>query len=149
MYDSVLIPTDGSPGAEAAIEHGISIAEAYGAIVHALYIIDAGDPSGLSTEQLDDLETDLQQQGEESTETVTAQAASNGVDAVREITSGAPRKAILAYADETDIDLIVMGSHGKTGLSRVLLGSVAEHVVRSSSRPVLIVKPDEDALRNE
>lgn len=144
MYDSVLIPTDGSPGAEAAIGHGVNIAEKYGATVHALYIIDAGDPSGSSTEQLENLETELQEQGEESAETVTAQAALEGVDAVREISSGAPRKAILAYADDADIDLIVMGSHGKTGLSRVLLGSVAEHVVRHSSSPVLIVKPDED-----
>lgn len=64
-----------------------------------------------------------------------------GIQVEREIIIGSPGSAIVGYADDTDIDLIAIASHGHSGLRNVLLGSVAEYIVRESGLPILIIKP--------
>jgi nucleotide-binding universal stress UspA family protein len=76
---------------------------------------------------------------------VIHQAEEAGVDAVEaSVAQGTPHQAILEYVDYHDIDLVVMGTHGRTGLDRYLMGSVTENVVRLSDAPVLTVGPPAD-----
>ncbi len=151
MYDDILIPTDGSDVAEAAIDHAIDIAETYDATLHALYVIDidAIDVS-LGTEQVQRLREghfeemdDLQTRATEATESVAEQAADD-LEVIEAIEAGQPHRAIRDYVDEHGIDAVVMGSAGRGGVRRALLGSVAERTVRSVTAPVMVVDAREE-----
>ena len=91
----------------------------------------------------DQLRVDVERDAEKAVDHVAAEADRAGVNATRAVEPGVPHEEILQYAREHDIDLIVMGTHGRTGLDHVLIGSVAERVVRTSSTPVLTVRPEE------
>ena len=147
MYERILIPTDGSEVAEAAIEQAVDIAEKYGAELHALYVIDTDAVSySLGSEQVDRLQqgkfdevTELKEKAAAATESVRTQAKPHGIDVIEHHAGGRPHRLIADYADEHDIDLIVMGSHGRSGVRRALLGSVTERTLRSTHTPVLVV----------
>ena len=144
MYSEVLVPTDGSPASDAAIDHAIDLADRYDARLHALYVVDGGSYSTLEagTEVVIDA---LESEGESATRRVADAAADAGVECVTTVTSGTAYRSIHAYVDEHDIDVIVMGTHGRKGLDRYLLGSVTERVVRTSDAPVLTVRQPDDA----
>ncbi|MFB6100966.1 MAG: universal stress protein [Haloplanus sp.] len=143
MYETILVPTDGSAGAAAAAEHATDLAETYGATVHALYVADVRMSPISADMDRDELRRLIEESDETPTAPVLDRAERAGVPAVEAIRAGVPHEAILAYAREQDADLIAMGSHGHTGLEHALLGSVAERVVRTSDVPVLTVRPDE------
>lgn len=140
-YTDVLIPTDGSEGAEVAVDHGVEFAGLVGADVHGLYVTDirATVPNvddGSQTAILDQLEAE----GERATEYVETVANDAGIDARTAVVRGTPYAQIREYVVEHDVDLIAMGTHGRTGVERYLLGSVAEKVVRTADVPVLTVR---------
>ena len=147
MYERILIPTDGSDVAEAAIDQAIDIASKYDAELHALYVVDTDAVAyGLGTEQVDRLQqghfgemTELKEKAESATSYVRELAADHGVDVVEHHAGGQPHQVIAGYAEDHDIDLIVMGSHGRAGVRRALLGSVTERTLRSTHTPVLVV----------
>ncbi|MFB6160068.1 MAG: universal stress protein [Haloferacaceae archaeon] len=116
-YGTVVVPTDGSVHAERAAGLAVALADAFGATVHALHVADGadGDP----------------------TAAVRERAADAGVPAESVVRDGVPSRAIVDYADEVGADLVAMGTHGRTGLDRRLVGSVAERTVRTATRPVL------------
>lgn len=142
MYDTILVPTDGSDAAERAIDEAVGIAENVGATVHALYVVDTSSFQG-------DLVTDplleqLERGGEEAVTAVEKRAGAAGVPIESTVTGGQAHRAILDNAAEIDADLIVMGTHGRSGLNRYLLGSVTEKVVRTADVPVLTVRTAEE-----
>ena len=139
-YEEILVPTDGSTAADAAVEHGIAIAEAAGARVHAVNVIDLGDvaTSAQSTVPADLLDS-LEESGRDAVDGVAERAEAAGLDAATEVVSGEPAHDLLAYAEEAGVDLVTMGTHGRTGLSRFLVGSTTERVVRHADVPVLSV----------
>ena len=147
MYERILIPTDGSDVAEAAVDQAVNLAEQYGAEVHALYVADTDAVAyGLGAEQLDRVrEGDLSEMGElnekakEATGYVREQAEEHGLEFAERHMGGKPHEMIANYADDNDIDLVVMGSHGRAGVKRALLGSVTERTLRSTHVPVLVV----------
>ncbi|RJX43706.1 universal stress protein [Halonotius aquaticus] len=142
MYDTILVPTDGSEPAGAAVDHAVDLAANSGATLHALSVVDSSAYASLdvSSEQvLDSLET----RAGEATETIAETAADAGVETVTEVSIGSPHEQITDYAEAVDADLIVMGTHGRTGLDRFLLGSVTERVVRAGPCPVLTVRAAE------
>ncbi|CDK38707.1 universal stress protein [Halorubrum sp. AJ67] len=143
MYSEILVPTDGSPASDAAIEHAIDLADRYDARLHALYVVDGGAYSSLEAgaEVVVDA---LESEGEEATRQVADAAADAGVDCVTTVTSGTAYQSIHDYVDEHGIDVVVMGTHGRKGLDRYLLGSVTERVVRTSDVPVLTVRQPTD-----
>ncbi|GAB6877761.1 universal stress protein [Halorubrum gandharaense] len=144
MYDEILVPTDGSPASDAAIEHAIDLAAKYDARVHALYVVDGAAYSTLEAGSEIVIEA-LESEGEEATERVAEAAEEAGVENVTTVTTGTAYRSISEYVDENDIDMVVMGTHGRKGLDRYLLGSVTERVVRTSEVPVLTVRqPAED-----
>lgn len=142
MYDDILVPTDGSEGAQAAVEQALKIAENHGATVHALYIIETTNVLG--DMDWSPIRDELMRQAEEATQQVSEkaeelddQSRNTNVVTIEEQKDGAPSEEILNYADEQDIDLIVMGTHGRTGLERTVLGSTTEKVIRKADKPVL------------
>ncbi|WP_332897365.1 universal stress protein [Haladaptatus sp. CMSO5] len=147
MYENILIPTDGSDTANVAVAHAVDLAATYGARLHALYVVDIDAVNfGLGTEQVDRITqgnfgemTELQEKADKATGAVAAAAADHDVEVHEEVRVGAPHDVIAGYADSKDIDLVVMGSHGRSGVKRALLGSVTERVLRTTHRPVLVI----------
>ncbi len=139
-YDDVLLPTDGSEGTEAAAAHAGLFARNHGATVHVLSAVDTRNrfespSSGIAG----DVWTETQR--EHATESITKAVAAlpDDIDIERHIAEGVPRSVILDHIDELDADIVVMGTHGRTGLSHYLIGSVTEKVVRASPVPVVTV----------
>jgi len=138
-YENVLIPTDGSDAANAAVDHGLAIAEQYGATVHALSVVDLSSLAGsydIGPEAATVIDT-MTETCERATETIVDRADGRDVEVVTEVMQGTPYRSITNYAESAEIDLITMGTHGRTGLDRYLVGSVTARVVRMSSTPVL------------
>lgn len=153
-YDDVLVPTDGSPAAAAAIDHGIALADAFGATVHAVYVVDTaalaggadttipggGGGGGVAT---GDLLEPMIESGEGAADRVVAQARERGLDATAEVIEGSPGSALLDYVEDSGVDFVAMGTHGRSGLDRVLLGSTTERLMRHSPVPVLSVRAED------
>ena len=146
MYETILFPTDGSDPSFRALDHALDLADAYGATLHALYVVDTTYPyadfDGGSIDP-EPLFRALREEGERTLDEVEERADDAGiplVSATRE--SGYVHRAILEYADENDVDVIVMGTHGRRGLDRWILGSVTERVVRTADVPVLTVRSE-------
>jgi nucleotide-binding universal stress UspA family protein len=147
MYERILVPTDGSHVAQQAVDYAVDLAATYGAELHALYVVDIDAVSfGLGTEQVDrirqgrfDEMEELRERATEATGYVARTAAERGVPVVEHTGVGHPHSVVTDYAEEHDVDIIVMGSHGRGGIRRALLGSVTERVLRSTHRPVLVV----------
>ncbi|WP_148413165.1 universal stress protein [Haloferax sp. KTX1] len=140
MFDHILVPTDGSAHATRAAEYAVDLAATYGAALHVLYVVDVR--TGHADAPVDD--DDSRTRGETAVGDVAARAADRDVPVETEIRVGLPHETIIDYGEERDIDLVVMGTHGTSGLERYLLGSVAERVVRLSDVPVLCVPPVTD-----
>jgi nucleotide-binding universal stress UspA family protein len=145
MYDDVLLPTDGSEGTTAATAHAAELAETYDATVHVLSVADARNrfespTSGIAPEAW---EEEQRSQAEAAID-ATVDALPDGVAVRRVLREGVPHEAVVAYVDEVDVDVVVMGTHGRTGLDHYLIGSVTEKVVRRSPAPVLSVRLDDD-----
>jgi nucleotide-binding universal stress UspA family protein len=140
VYDDILIPTDGSEEVETAIEHGFELAGAYDATVHALYVVDdSRGGAGLMGSDTTSATAELRRVGEEAVGVIATRGEETGLTVRTEVREALPHEGILDYADEHDIDLLVMSSRGRSGVSRFVFGSVTERVVRLSGRPVLVV----------
>jgi nucleotide-binding universal stress UspA family protein len=142
MYETILVPTDGSEGANAAVQHAVDIAGKYDATLHALYVVDVR-MSPISTEMdRDEVIQLIDRSGERPTAPVLDRAERKGIPATEAIRLGVPHGIIRDYVDENEIDLVVMGTHGRTGLEHALLGSTTERTVRTVDVPVLTVHLD-------
>ena len=137
MYDDVLIPTDGSDGTRQSITHGVTIAKRFDATIHALSIVPEGPLGTLQNEA-------AAPAAHRAVERVAVDAERADVDVETAVEQGVPHEEILGYADGHDIDMIVMGTQGRTGLDRVLVGSVTERVVRMADVPVVTVRFTDD-----
>lgn len=136
-YDDVLVPTDGSVAAAAAVDHGLAIADAVGARVHALTLTEPGAASDYLADQ------------REAVGEIATRACDAGIDVVEEVREGRADRGLLAYAEEQDVDLIAMATTGRRGLNRVLLGSTTESVLRRAEAPVLAVNARAAAERRQ
>lgn len=137
MYENVLVPTDGSDGTRQAVVHGATIAERFDATLHALSIVPEGPYGNLEGEAGREA---AERDAELAVEQVEDEARRKGIETTTAVRRGVPDEEILEYADEREIDMIVMGTHGRTGLDRVLVGSVTETVVRKAEVPVVTVR---------
>jgi nucleotide-binding universal stress UspA family protein len=135
MYDRLLVPTDGSDGTEAVVQQAITIATRCGATIDALAVVDETFPAAA---EYDVVVEGLEAEAETALGAVTDACERAGVDADPHLRRGVPHEEIVAAVDAYGSDLIVMGTHGRTGVDRVRhLGSVTERVVRQSPVPVL------------
>lgn len=141
MYRRILVPTDGSSCSEEAARHALKLAKELDAEVTFLTVLDPLPPT-ISAEVYSyagDLMADLRRGAEASLAQALALAAEAGATAKTVLVERTrPSDGILAAMK--DYDLVVMGSHGRSGVSRLLLGSVTEGVMRQSTRPLLVVR---------
>jgi len=129
VYDTILFPTDAGPGAEAALDHAVDLAERHDATLDVLFAA-GGD---------DDLDP------EAAVESAAETARAAGVDANTVVLEGSPRDVIVDYVADRGVDVVVMATHARRGLERYMLGSVTEKVLRSVAVPVLVVPlPEEE-----
>jgi nucleotide-binding universal stress UspA family protein len=140
---NILIATDGSENTQKAIFYGINLAKLNGSIVHALHVVDISSVSQSWTAGKETMHDILTKDGQKATSKVKEWGEASGVDVKEVLLEGHPSKEIIDFAENNEIDLIVMGTLGKTGLDRFLMGSVAETVVRNSKVPVLVVRGEE------
>ncbi|WP_423746066.1 universal stress protein (plasmid) [Haladaptatus sp. SPP-AMP-3] len=142
MYERILLPTDGSVSTDKAVEQALNLSDAYDASLHVLSVVDRTIvPPDVRSDILYD---ELEDECADAVSDVEAAANEAGVDVETTVLRGTPHRVILDYADDNDIDCIVMGTHGRRGLDRYLLGSVTEKVVRLSEVPVLTVRMNEE-----
>jgi nucleotide-binding universal stress UspA family protein len=142
LFKKILIATDGSENARRAASYGVNIAKATGAEVHALYIISTQHAVTTRTVMgwSEAFEEYLANKGGVAIADVEKLGKEAGVKVEPVFLKGIPADKILEYAEENNIDLIVMGTHGLTGIKRFLIGSVAESVVRHSKAPVMVIR---------
>ncbi|MFB6092835.1 MAG: universal stress protein [Haloquadratum sp.] len=141
-HDRILIATDGSDPARAAANEAITLADECEATLYSLYVLDGVEPPPW----LDDpeLEPGIDTKAGRALQSVESVAEDRGfgTEIVESVVRGDTATAIIEFAKEHDIDLVVMGTHGRTGLDRLLIGSVSERVVRESPIPVVTVSAD-------
>ena len=138
---NILIPTDGSDHSIRAAESGISLAEKLNAQVTFVYVIDTLVLNHLEkTTKQEDVEHELKQNGEHYINYVLGLAKQAGVKATSLITRGMPFEQILQLVKGLNMDLIVMGTLGRRGAERILIGSVTQRVIEYATCPVLVVK---------
>ena len=142
-YSRVLITTDGSENAEVAIPHGTAIAQRYGSDVHVLNVVDlqaaggAFNAGGLEPEFLERLDASGQDAVDSVANRIQESAPDLGVETAVERTASFEGAAagVGKYIEENEINLVIMGSHGRSNLKRQLLASVASTVLRTVERP--------------
>jgi nucleotide-binding universal stress UspA family protein len=144
MFTRILVPTDFSETSDAALEYARGLALAFGASLHVLHVIEVPRTTGAPGAE-DMVETPAafgglfdQAKGALTRRVPAADRAR--LHASTEILVGTSVKAIIDYATDRRIDLIVMGTHGRHGIARLLVGSVAEQVIRKAPCPVMAVR---------
>jgi len=124
VYEVVLFPTDGSEHAARALDHAVDLADRHDATLDVLHVagedVDPGD-------------------GEAAVETAGEAAADAGVAVNTAVIDGDPHDVIVEYVADRGVDAVVMGTHGRRGLDRFILGSVTERLLRTVDVPVLVV----------
>ena len=139
LFEKILIATDGSERNRAAVEEGLRIGRVCGSTVYAVYVMDLGAFESASADVvIRDTWTVIQREAEAALAHVRTMA--EGVNLETVVLDGKPAAEIVRFATEKGIDLIVIGTQGKRGLERLLLGSVAEQVIRTAPCKVLVVK---------
>ncbi len=144
QFERILIPTDGSPTSQVALETGIEMARLMDSEVTGLYVMDnsayAAFPGELEWDAIKDM---LAQESEAALREIEEACEEQAIGCKVQVREGHPADEILATSGEHD--LVVMGTHGRSGLEHLLLGSVTEKVIRHADCPVLVVRaPDED-----
>ena len=141
VYDDILVPTDGSTATTRAVDHAVELAEFHDATLHSLYVVNTATFASLPMESsFEGVASMLDREGEAALDSVDAAAEARGVPTERNLVDGSPAREIVRYAEDAGCDLVVMGTHGRGGIDRLLLGSVTERVVRASNVPVLTIR---------
>lgn len=139
LYNKILVATDGSDYTKKAVQHGLELAKTVGAEVTAINIMDIGSVTSSSQGYgLPDINAYMQKGSDEALNYVIEMGKEMGVEVKTISKMGLPASDIIEISK--DYDLIVMGTIGRTGISKLLLGSVAEKVVRFAECPVLVIR---------
>jgi len=143
MYDRILVPTDESESMSKVVEHAADIAARRDATVHVLYVLDDRAFLTLDDEMQDEATQQLRDGGEEALARATDRLAADGVTVETATREGDPAEEILDYADDADVDLVVMGTR-RENFEQTMLGSVSRQVVEAASTPVLTMSVAEE-----
>lgn len=145
MFERVLVPVDGSATSERAVDHALALAERFDSELDVLFVVEeslAGPLLPKGGQEAEDVLASLEATGHELAQSIAETASTRGIGAKAHVRwSDRVEEGILAHIDENAIEVIVMGTHGRSGISRFLLGSVAERVLRRAGVPVLTVPP--------
>lgn len=145
QIQKILVPTDFSPHSDIALRYACEFASSFGAEIHLLHVIEdlISEYNGIASIP-GDYRAQIRAEAERRVASLLSTGWDNGKPVVRKTHAGTPFLEILRYAQDNAIDLIVLGTHGRTALSHAIMGSVAEKVVRHARVPVLTVRhPDQ------
>jgi nucleotide-binding universal stress UspA family protein len=147
----VLVATDFSEASDAALEYGRQFARMFGATLHVMHVVEnvmARFAADAYPVLLPDLQREVEDSGEKRLMGVLTSEDHGQLHATPVVrTSTSPAAAIVEYSKEAGIDLIIMGTHGRGAVAKLLMGSVAERVVRTAACPVLTVRhPEHDFI---
>jgi len=141
----ILVATDFSPCASRAVEYACELADRFSAELHLLHVVQDFEAGlvvpGLGFPPPEVFRREVYEKSQQALEQIPEPLWCEGKVVIREICYGSPFAEIIRSAQAHDVSLIVLGTHGRTGLLHALLGSVAEKVVRKASCPVLTVRP--------
>ena len=140
---SILFPTDFSEGSSQALKYAIDMAKKYGAKLHIVHMIyDIAKASGwyVPHGSVDEMYKDIQDGAKKELEKFGVEEFSGMKDIERTVLMGVPHEEIMNFAKKNKIDLIIMGTHGRSGIDRILFGSTAAQVVSYAPCPVLTVR---------
>jgi nucleotide-binding universal stress UspA family protein len=145
IFRKIMVATDGSELVKKAVDTAIEISKLGQTKLYAVHVIPLGDfyssmPLSIDAEWIKDMEEHLRIESKEAIAYVENAGRAADVEIESVILEGNPAIEIVDFAEKNDIELIVMGTHGKTGIQRFMIGSVAENVVRHSKNSVLVVK---------
>ena len=141
-FNKILVPTDGSEYTKAAVRKAMELAKLSGGKITALYVLDQTILTNMPMDTaVMNVYNTLEKEGKEAVDFVRDLGAQESVEVEVVIKEGTPVKVILD--ESANYDIIVMGTLGRTGMSKLLMGSVAERVVRASQCPVLVVRVTE------
>lgn len=150
MYERILVPTDGSEFAEDAAETAFDLAETTNAVVYVVCVVEDGPLGSVRLPgEAASAEDVFGERAEEFVTRIAERGRDRGLEITTEVRQGVPVREILEYADETEADVIVMGTRGRGGLSRMMLGSVTDGVTRYGGTDVLVVGHDEHAIPDD
>lgn len=143
MEERILVATDGSAASSVAVKKGIDLAKATGAGVIGIYVVD--EVAILNAVRLfgadkEDLERKLRATGEGAVSDLKRIAEEAGVSVETVVTFGVPANSIIELAKEKGVDMIVMGGHGQSGVTKFIIGSVVKNVLYRATVPVLVVR---------
>jgi len=138
----ILIATDGSETANEAADFGIEMVGCSGAKIYAVYVIDITPYRSVTLDKIWSKETldEHEKAGYEATSYVEKIAKAAGTEVESRILKGNPAEKILSFAEDNGMDMIIVGSLGKGGYDRLILGSVSEKIIRHAKVPVLVVR---------
>lgn len=146
VVDKILLPTDFSEHGKYAVPWAVDMAQKYGAELHVIHVFDEGafeafyfNYAGETEEYFEKVRRGFQ----EEVDNYLADFDTDGLSIVPVLSNGNPFVEVVKYAKENGVDIIVMGTHGRTGMAHALLGSIAEKVVRKAHCPVLTVRSPE------
>lgn len=147
MYKKILVPLDGSELAECVLPHLESIARGCGAqeviflrVVEPFHTLSSADGSAITLEEVSRINADNKTAAEKYLSHLVERTFYNGVSIRSEALTGKAAEVIADYATKNSVELITFATHGRSGVSRWVLGSVADRVLRSACVPVLMVR---------
>lgn len=141
-FQNILVPTDGSEYTNSAIDKALELAKVVGGSITALYVLDQTMISNMPVDvAVRNIHDALEKEGDDAVRYVRERAESMGIPVKVLVKEGVPVNVIVD--ESSNYDVIVMGTLGRTGVSKFLMGSVAEKVVRASRCPVMVVKAKE------
>lgn len=142
-YQRVVIATDGTEENELVIEKGLSLARLIGAKVKIVFVVDTGNLSGIPPDELiTAVEDHIKGEAKDILDRLEKRAEEMGIDLEKSIKKGTPAEIITAESEKED--LVVMGHHTRSGLSRLFTGSTARKVIKNAECPVMVVRLEED-----
>lgn len=151
MYETILVAIDDSEPASAALEHAVDLADAVGARLHVLSVVEPSSQLRFGVREVDELNDAVGELVDDVVAAVAGLEAEDGdtddLEVHPEIRRGRPSEIVLEYAEEIDADLLLVGQQGESDLSEKLLGSTTDRIARQSSVPVTIV-PGSRAVRS-
>jgi len=139
MYETLLLATDGSADAAAALDHAVELAASAGAILHLVSVVETRTAYDNAIIDPEEVRANLRADANEAVERAESVAAAAGVECHTAVEEGAPPDVILRAIERTGADAVVVGATGRSGFKRLVLGGTAERLLGESPVPVVVV----------
>ena len=148
MYKKILVPLDGSPIAECVVPHIITLAKATFADVELISVVEPVDiPTrgkiALSEDDLQAINSEAKKEAHRYLDNIAKRLDRDKVKTKAIVITGKPAESLVDYIESNDVDLIIMATHGRSGLTKWFFGSIAEKIMRGVATPILLVKAND------